>query len=78
MMSETVGLLYEDSLRKVVEALFPAPEKREDGSEVDHSADGNLEAVICEMEASGADKVILGTLNTILIQLTAARAALGR
>lgn len=43
---------------------------------VDHSADGNLEAVIIDLEARGADKVCIGTLNTILMQITSARAAL--
>lgn len=59
-------------------ALFPPDSMRDDKSSVDHSADGNLEAVIIDLEMRGADKVCIGTLNSILIQLTAAREALTR
>jgi hypothetical protein len=61
---------------KVKAVLFPPEEPRGDNGTVDHSADHNLEAVIINLERRGADKVCIGTLNAILMKLTAARAIL--
>ena len=53
--------------------MFPDPEPRPDNSTVDHSVDGNLEAVIIDLEARGADKVCIGTLNAISMKIMAAK-----
>ena len=67
----------EQMVEKAKSILFPPDEISGDRSSVDHSADGNLDAVIIDLEARGADKVCIGSLNKILAQLMAARAALG-
>jgi hypothetical protein len=58
-------------------ALFPPDQERDDGSFVDLSADGNLEAVICDLEMRGGNATCIDTLKTIMRQLTVARTALG-
>ena len=62
-------------LTKIVDILFPPDEKRDDGSWVDHSSDGNLESAIIDLERRGTDPVCLHTLHKVLEQLSAARAA---
>lgn len=64
-----------DEARAALGILFPPPEPRPDGTEVDHSADENLEAAIIDLEMRGADKVCIQTLNAVLAMLVAARIA---
>jgi hypothetical protein len=67
----------EQILEQVANILFPPDEPRGENGTVDFSADGNLEAAIIDLEIRGADKVCISTLNNVLIQLTAARVAMG-
>lgn len=62
-----------ERLRKALNIIFPAPVKLQDRSEVDSSADENLEAAIIDFEGGNADNVTLETLRRILKQLIDAR-----
>lgn len=69
---EVANILFPD-----LKPIIPSS-GRSDKSFVDDSADGNLEAVIIDLEARGTDKLCIKTLNSVLEKLTAARATLGR
>lgn len=79
MMSQAAGVVdvyrFEiQRLKKAFDILFPQPVKQEDGSEVDSSADENLDAAIIDLESHGrGDAVVIATMKRVLTQLVEAR-----
>jgi hypothetical protein len=57
-------------------ALFPEPTKNGDRSMTVHDADENLSAALYDLRRTGADAVCIKTIERVLEQLRAARAAL--
>lgn len=62
-----------DKVDEMRDVLFPPIYPREGGGEVDDTVDGNLEAVIIDLESGRNDPVVHKTLNSILSKLVDVR-----